>query len=287
MKTFKKFEYERKRGIVWVCDVEHSSKYLNSNESANDIEEYLPRLYWTSYNLVKSFGGEFIKWTGDGFLAWFDSPLDRNKTDVSNRVYEAAWHLSFLNNVTQLALNPKQTFKIRHGITYEKDALLIKIFEEDNKHSLDLIGRAVVLAFRLSGIKTDFPNIVTEKEIALNYHDYMNFDKWEPSENDILKYFKGETLGISDIFVSKAKQYDKDEKRISQITEKATKIVNKTGNKSEEEPNINIRNFVNLMSQGPEWCQQIINIEANFIKEDLLGSLKKLIDIANERKNAT
>jgi len=41
------------------------------------------------------------------------------------------------------------------------------------------------------------------------------------------------------------------------------------------------------MSQGPEWCQKIIELEVNFIKEDLLGSLKKMVDFANERKNAT
>ncbi|HBV16180.1 hypothetical protein [Chryseobacterium carnipullorum] len=104
MNTFKEFKFERKKGIVWVCDVIKSSSYLNSNDSVDDIEEYLPRLYWTANNLVNSFGGTFIKWTGDGFLAWFDVNLDRNKRKIADKVFKAAWHLTFLNNASQLGV---------------------------------------------------------------------------------------------------------------------------------------------------------------------------------------
>lgn len=100
MSNFNKFEFERSRGIIWVCDLANSSKYLNDNESVDDIEEYLPRLYWTSSKLVEAFGGKFIKWTGDGFLAWFETPLDRLTHKKADLVFQAAWHLSFLNNVT-------------------------------------------------------------------------------------------------------------------------------------------------------------------------------------------
>lgn len=269
MRTFNKFEYERKKGIIWVCDVEQSSKYLNSNESANDIEEYLPRLYWTSYNIVKSFNGKFIKWTGDGFLAWFEVSLDRCKKDIAKNVYEAAWHLSFLNNVTQLALTPKRKFKIRHGITYEKDALLLKIFEDDKKKSLDIIGRAVVLAFRLSSIKTDFPSIITEKEILPDSHSFLNFKQWNPTDIEIFKYFKGESLGTSDIFLSCKKENvnnrDLDDSRSSKID---------IDNLIDGSSTTFIDDFLMLMSQGPDWCQKIIDLEVDFIKHDLIESIK-------------
>lgn len=278
MQLFKKFEYERKRGIIWVCDVVQSSKYLNSNKTVDDIEEYLPRLYWTSTNIVKAFGGEFIKWTGDGFLAWFETPLDRHKTERANTVFEAAWHLSFLNNVTQLALSPKEKFKIRHGISYEKDALMIKIFENEERYSLDLIGRAVVLAFRLSGIQSYFPSIVTEKEIVTENNEFATFQKWEPSENDKLKYFKGEELGLGSIYVSSEKKYPKNE-GLSDLKQKATNTLDNIQNPDSAHKNDHISDFIDLMKKGPDWCQEIIDLEVKFITEQFVGSLKKYLEL--------
>src|SRR5690606_214129 len=120
-------------------------------------------------------------------------------------VFKAAWHLTFLNNVTQLGVKPQIKFGIRHGITYEKDGLLFEIQEHGDNHSLDLIGRAVVLAFRLSGIQAKFPSIVTEKEIVSENSNYYKFDNWNPNETDILKFFKGEKLGIEEIMISSEK----------------------------------------------------------------------------------
>lgn len=288
MQTFKKFEYGRKRGIVWVCDVAQSSKYLNSNETVDDIEKYLPRLYWTSSNIVKAFGGEFIKWTGDGFLAWFETPLDRNKVEIANNVFKAAGHLSFLNNVTQLALEPKKKFKIRHGISYEKDALMIKIFENEENYSLDLIGRAVVLAFRLSSIHAHFPSIVTEKELVTENNEFAVFEKWEPNENDKLKYFKGEELGLGKIYISTEKKYSKN-KNFTELREKAQKSLDDIQNPDTSKKTEHISDFIELMRKGPEWCQEIIDLEVKFIREEFVGSLKKYMTLLEKdgAKNVT
>lgn len=282
MQRFRRFEYERKRGIVWVCDVVQSSKYLNSNETVDDIEAYLPRLYWVSTNIVNAFGGKFIKWTGDGFLAWFETPLDRNKIEQAEIVYKAAWHLSFLNNVTQLALSPKKKFKIRHGISYEKDALLIKIYKDQEKFDLDLIGRAVVLAFRLSGIKTDFPGIVTEREIVSNKSDYGVFKQWEPNETDIFKYFKGEEHGVDSIYVSTEKKFEKLD--LPSLTEKTNKTLEDLRNPVNKDETEHISNFIELMKDGPEWCQEIIDLETKFITEQLVESLEKVSQLLERNK---
>jgi class 3 adenylate cyclase len=77
MPEFKEFKFSRSRGIVWVCDIVNSSKYLNDNESADDLEEFLQRSYWAAAIIVEAAGGGFIKWTGDGFLAWLETPLHR------------------------------------------------------------------------------------------------------------------------------------------------------------------------------------------------------------------
>ena len=48
------FAFERGRGVVWVCDIQNSSKYLNDNELAAAIEDYLPRLHWLGKVVVDS-----------------------------------------------------------------------------------------------------------------------------------------------------------------------------------------------------------------------------------------
>jgi len=78
MKSEENFQFERARGIVWVCDIANSTKLLNDNKTAGLIEEFLPRLHWLGIAIVKAAGGTFIKWTGDGFLAWFEIPLHRD-----------------------------------------------------------------------------------------------------------------------------------------------------------------------------------------------------------------
>src|SRR5207244_9585728 len=75
MAVVHKFEARRSRGIVWVCDIESSSKYINSNESAEALELFLQRFLFLSLIFVEAAGGGFIMWTGDGFLAWFETSL--------------------------------------------------------------------------------------------------------------------------------------------------------------------------------------------------------------------
>lgn len=281
MNTFKEFKFERKKGIVWVCDVIKSSSYLNSNDTVEDIEEYLPRLYWTANNLVNSFGGIFIKWTGDGFLAWFDVDLDRNKKKIAEKVFKAAWHLTFLNNVTQLGVKPQTKFGIRHGVTYEKDGLLFEIQEHGGNHSLDLIGRGVVLAFRLSGIQAKFPSIVTEKEIVSENLSCYKFINWNPSENDILKFFKGETLGVEEIMISSEKASENYSENIEDLINKLNKLIDEVDNNisTDKEIEESLFKFLELMKNGPDWCRDVANLELEFNREmlELLKETKTVL----------
>ena len=200
MNNIHPFNFNRKRGIVWVCDIAKSSSYLNDNSAVDDIEAFIPRLYYVSKVIVEAYGGIFLKWTGDGFLAFFEFDLDRHKEEISKKVFEAAWHLTFMSNVTQLGLLPKNKIKIRHGITYEKDALLMKVNSGTKAESLDIIGRAVVLAFRLSGIQAEFPCIATVKELVGS--SKQKFIKWNPTSEEKLKYFKGEKFGTNNIWIT-------------------------------------------------------------------------------------
>ncbi len=269
-------KFRRARGIVWVCDLVKSSNSLNDNESVDDIEKFIPRLYFVSKLIVETYGGIFLKWTGDGFLAFFELELDRHKEATALKVFDAAWHLTFMSNVTQLGLKPKRKFKIRHGITYEKDALLMKI----QNGSLDIIGRAVVLAFRLSGIQADFPSIVTVNELVASQSN--EFIKWRPTADEKLKFFKGESFGVNTVLISK-KLGQKSNKKISRViadSEKAISFVEST----EPLPNRDLVRFVEKMSSGPGWCKSIIKEEADFIKNDLLANLKSTVGFLKKNK---
>ena len=107
-----KFQFDRSRGIVWVCDVIKSSKYLNDDESVSDLEQFLPRLYWVSNVLVEAYGCQFIKWTGDGFLAWCPLPLHRELGKKAAAIIFAATMLGHLVNVTQLGIDTKKKIKV-------------------------------------------------------------------------------------------------------------------------------------------------------------------------------
>lgn len=120
-------------------------------------------------NCSRSSWRRFIKWTGDGFLAWFKTPLHREVSEVIGNVFEAAWQLTVLINVSQLGIKSGKKFKIRHGVTYERDALITKIKHSEDYNSLDITGRAVVLAFRLSGMNSKFPNVTTERQLVEAY----------------------------------------------------------------------------------------------------------------------
>jgi class 3 adenylate cyclase len=121
--TVSKLVGRRSRGIVWVCDLQSSSKYLNNDESAESLEKFLQRFFFLSVVFVEAAGGKFIKWTGDGFLAWFETPLLRSAGSVAEEVFNAAWSMSLYVNVSQLGVSTSVKFKIRHAVTIEHDAL--------------------------------------------------------------------------------------------------------------------------------------------------------------------
>jgi len=138
-----KFKFDRSRGIIWVCDVVESSKHLNDDNSVSDLEQFLPRLYWLSNVFVEAYGCHFIKWTGDGFLAWCPVPLYREMGEKAAAIIFASTMLGYLVNVTQLGINTKNKIRIRHSLVFENDALLIAITHNKHYQSLDLIGRSV------------------------------------------------------------------------------------------------------------------------------------------------
>lgn len=287
MPDLDKFDFSRARGIVWVCDLVGSSKFMNEDQSVDALEVFLPRLYWIASMAVDAAGGKFIKWTGDGFLAWFETPLHRDLHNKSAAVFDAVWHLTVLVNITQLGLKPKQKFKIRHGVTYEQDALLIKIKHKGGFETLDLLGRDVVLAFRLSGIPAEFPGIVTKKELVIASTNYRraarDFIKWSAKRDEKLKYFKGERWGTDDIYTSVDKlRRARDPKALLRQVKKVIAETKDTKQVFDKNSDF-VKRFLENMMEGPEeWCREVIDEYIRYIKEDMFVALRKVVPLLEE-----
>ena len=274
------FAFERARGVVWVCDIQNSSKYLNDNESAAAIEEFLPRLHWLGKAAVRIAGGHFIKWTGDGFLAWFPVDLHRNLGPRAARAIQIIWHLTLINNVTGLGIEGESKFRLRHGLAVEHDALITKVSDESGEY-VDIIGRSVVLAFRLSGISVTFPGIVTQREIveATAKEDVakINFKKLSLSADDRLKHFKGERWGTTKLFAS-AERKPRTRTKSALLRSAKRAIANAENPDREETESVNIaRMLIEELQAGPRWTNQVLEDYVVYLRDDMLGSLKKLV----------
>ena len=77
----------RDRGVLWVCDISNSSSFINSDDLAEHIEAFLPRLHWVSSLAIQAIDGEIIQWTGDGFIAWFPLEVERQLGRTCNRIW--------------------------------------------------------------------------------------------------------------------------------------------------------------------------------------------------------
>ena len=273
------FSFERGRGVVWVCDVANSSKYLNDDESVRTMEGFLPRLHWVAKLAVNAAGGQFVKWTGDGFLGWFPTELHRELGSQSAKVMEIIWHLTLMNNVTKLGIEEGNPFQLRHGLTIEHDALITNISDEQGEF-LDLIGRSVVLSFRLSGIKAGFPGIVTHKEVVeaiSNKIPQINFKKLNLSAEEKLKYFKGERWGTNNLWVSANRQ--PRIRSLNSLLRRSKKAVATAEGEGPIPKDINtILQFITALKAGPDWAKGIFKDYKNYIQVDLLEPLKELVD---------
>jgi class 3 adenylate cyclase len=243
-----------------------SSRLLNRNETAAATEEFLQRFLYLSLLTVNSGGGTFVKWTGDGFLAFFETPLDRELGGIADSIFHAAGLLTLDVNVTQLCIPTKERFRIRHAVTYEKDALLIDLHHSGDMKSKDVLGRSVVAAFRLSGISCHYPGIVTHREVLRAISDAgfdprIKFDPLRMTSDMRLRFFKGEIFGSRDIYVSA----DRPRRKMTSL-KSAQKMARdvlrniESGPGQQENPRRMAfsQKIVHEMLSGPLWCRQVI-----------------------------
>lgn len=271
------FTFRRGRGVVWVCDIHNSSKFLNKNESVEAMEEYFQRLHWLGRVAVNAAGGQFVKWTGDGFLGWFPTELHRDLGPRAASVIDIIWQLTLVNNVTGLGIETKPKFRLKHGLTVEHDAYLTMVSDENGQH-FDLMGRAVVLAFRLAGMKVNFPSIVTQRELveaALGEdNSRVRFKKISLSTVERQKYFKGDRWGTTNLYAStERKPRPRSMNSLLRSIQKTIAEAEKTQTTQDETDPI-IKRFMEDLLSGPAWTQEVFMNYIIFLREDMLGTLK-------------
>lgn len=270
------FGFTRDRGVVWVCDIVNSTAFLNDNSTVEQIELYLPRLHWIAVQLVESIGG-MLKWTGDGFIAWFPLKLHRMLGDIIDSLFRNIWTITELNNLTQYGLpSDRETFHLRHGVAVEHDALVMSI-RGCSHESVDIIGRSVVLAFRMTSIDADFPNLVVTKDVldALINKEFstIEFAKLNLSNQDIDRHFKGEYWNVHNLYHSTDRN-KKTRNLISLLQESKEAIKDVESLEMEQLRSTAI--FMDAMLNGPDWARECIEEYSEFTS-GVFGALKGLI----------
>jgi class 3 adenylate cyclase len=266
--------------LLWVCDVEGSTKALNDRARVDGAERFIQRLYWMSTRLMRSTGAAVSKWTGDGFLAAYEVPLDRDLGAAALKAVEAAWHLTFLNNVTYFGLGPETKFRLRHGIAFEPDAIVINAGA--TPRDADVIGRGVVFATRLSGIPSPFPGVVVERRLAAAAQldgCAHHFGRRRVNADEVLRYFKGERRGCSDVFEIVGSP------RRRRTTRSAVKSLKRAIHSAEHGPPPApwLDEFIQSMQAGPVWAQKVNEELFRFVGRELLGASKAIVATIESR----
>lgn len=193
-------------------------------------------------------------------------------------LFEAIWHLTFTVNVTQLGTAPSKRFHLRHGVAYEHDALLTTITHSSGHESLDITGRAVVLAFRLSGIPAEFPNLVADGTVAKaakgDGFGYINVKSWTPTSQDLLRHFKGERWGTRGLVISvRHKPKPSSLRSAVKMSKRIISNIEKNTPSASYKSDFSMKYLQTVLS-GPQWAKDITAEEQNFIKNNLLEPLK-------------
>ena len=278
----------RDRGVLWVCDISRSSSFINNDDLAEHIEAFLPRLHWVSSLAIQAVHGELIQWTGDGFIAWFPLEVERQLGKTCNRILEAIWHFSAFINITQLCVESPRAFRIRHGLTYEPDALVTKTTHQDGHVAKIISGRNVVLAFRLSGVEADFPNVATQQKIvqalSARTKNLMNLKRWKLTDDQLLKYFKGEKIGTASLYVSGRPKVSQSRADTWITHAEALLARAESGRNRTPVDTTFVENFFPDLARSKEqgWCEESLDLYVRFLKEDMIGSLQKALDVISQ-----
>jgi hypothetical protein len=206
-----------------------------------------------------------------------------------DKITEAIWYYTTFINATQLGITSAIPFRLRHALTYEPDALVTSITHKDDHCSKIIGGRHVVLAFRLSGIESDFPNLATQRKIATCISpaskQLVNLKPWKPGKEDLLKYFKGQAYETKGLYTSGTpkKRRAQDDSWVARAKRTMLRLEDAgDGVVSGDSSSQFVTNFFAEMKSGPSWCVESVDTYVEYLtglREELLGELNETIDL--------
>lgn len=274
-------EFPTTRGpvVVWVSDLRHSSAALNSKSTFKRAENFLLRYHWLGQQVAFCTGAALYKWTGDGFLAGYVVRDEQDFARTSNTIVGAAWHLSYLLNVTSLAVSKDVFLKVGHGIAYDDNALIVNSGEE--QPSLDVIGRGVVLGARLAGVPATFPYCLVDGHVvraARKIGEQHGFRKREFSEDQVRRLFKGERRGTSDVY-----QMLPTPRRRAPVADPIAEARRVVASIDKKQPPSWIPLLVRAMDHGPDWARQIKQDWIAFTRVHMLAVVASIDRVSDKQ----
>lgn len=143
----------------------------------------------------------------------------------------------------------------------------------------------MVLAFRLSGVASDFPNIAAQREVVeTSVPVGYDFRRWNPTPEERLKYFKGEAWGTRGLYISGDKKQRQRSKRAILSTAKSA-IASAERPCDPSDPTLEFSHrLVSTMMAGPEWSRRVMTDYMKFLRFEMLEPLKSITRILEEDK---
>jgi hypothetical protein len=112
----------------------------------------------------------------------------------------------------------------------------------------------------------------------------MNLKRWTLTEAQLLKYFKGEKMGTTSLYVSGRSKVSQS-RADTWITRAESLLARaESGRRRTPVESTFVENFFPdlVQSKGQDWCEESLDIYVRFLKENMLGSLQQALDVINQ-----
>jgi adenylate cyclase len=150
-----KGDFDTLRAVIWFSDLRGFTE-LSSRASTREVIDTLNAIFECQVPSIEKYGGEVLKFMGDGLLAIFPFAEDDDAANVADRAVDAAHEA--LAAVAALA-------PLRIGLALHVGELAYGNIGGSHRLDFTAIGPAVNLASRLEGLtsKLSRPLVVSEE----------------------------------------------------------------------------------------------------------------------------
>ena len=138
-----------------------------------------------------------------------------------------------------------------------------------------------MLAFRLSGITSQFPGIATQRDVVevAGKNHWAAFRSWKPTAEESLRYFKGENWGTKSLYTSidsRPRIFSRKAvlKRSKAAIQNAERLISNDGPLDPFS-----RSLHQALLTGPTWGRGVASDYMDFVRNGLLNTLKTVVSV--------